>query len=189
MNFIKEVKQRVDIIEVARNYGIEINRANKAICPFHKEKTASLSFSPQKQIWKCFGCGEGGDAISLVAKLLNVNNYESAKSINHHFNLGLDNSQTTRLEINEYKQKTERNNRLKKWRLEAFVILTDYLHLLWKFEDLKNPNIDLYAEALKEKHKVQYFINMLIEGTEEDWIWLKNKENKYIQNCKKGGSN
>ena len=82
MSLIREVKERVDIVKVAEYYGLKLNRAYKCVCPFHKEKTASLSISPSKQIWKCFGCGKGGDAISLVSELLNINALEAAKSIN-----------------------------------------------------------------------------------------------------------
>ena len=53
MDFIREVKQRVDIVRVADFYGIKLNRAYKSVCPFHKEKTASFSISPGKQIWHC----------------------------------------------------------------------------------------------------------------------------------------
>ena len=58
MSLIREVKERADIVKVAELYGMKLNRAYKCVCPFHKEKTASLSISPQKQIWKCFGCGK-----------------------------------------------------------------------------------------------------------------------------------
>ncbi len=54
MDLIREVKQRVDIVKVAEYYGLKLNRAHKCQCPFHKEKTASFSISPAKQIWKCF---------------------------------------------------------------------------------------------------------------------------------------
>ena len=53
-SLIKAVKSRVDIIDVARTYGIEVNKNNKGLCCFHKEKTPSLSFHKGKQIYKCF---------------------------------------------------------------------------------------------------------------------------------------
>lgn len=56
MNQIQEVKQRADIIKVAKYFGLNLNRANKCKCLWHRENTASLSFSQSKQIFKCFGC-------------------------------------------------------------------------------------------------------------------------------------
>ena len=104
MSLIREVKERANIVKVAELYGLKLNRAYKCVCPFHKEKTASLSISPQKQIWKCFGCGKGGDSISLVSELLNINALEAAKSINYTLGLGLDpNQKSNYFEINKYK--------------------------------------------------------------------------------------
>lgn len=54
MDKIQEVKRRVDIFKVARYFGIDINISNKAICCFHNEKTPSMSFHREKQIFKCF---------------------------------------------------------------------------------------------------------------------------------------
>ena len=115
MSLIREVKERADIIKVAEFYGLKMNRAYKCVCPFHKEKTASLSISPQKQIWKCFGCGKGGDAISLVSELLNINALDAAKNINRTLGLGLDAEKPSNyLEINKYKEKRKTEEMFKK---------------------------------------------------------------------------
>ncbi len=182
MNLIREVKERADIVRVAQLYGMQLNRAYKCICPFHKEKTASLSISPQKQIWHCFGCGKGGDVISLVSELLNVNAYESAKSINYTLGLGLDpNQKASYFEINKYKEKRKTEEMFKKWELQTFILLTDYLHYLWKWEEIADFENDLFVEALQEKEKVQYFIDIFIEGTTEDKIWFYKHEKKVVK--------
>jgi DNA primase catalytic core len=57
-----------DIVEVVSNY-VDIKKngsSYKGCCPFHKEKTASFMVSPAKGIFKCFGCGKGGDAIAFI---------------------------------------------------------------------------------------------------------------------------
>jgi len=65
---IDEIIERNDVVEVIRNY-IPLKKTGsnfKARCPFHDEKTASFVVSPKKQIYKCFGCGKGGNVITFV---------------------------------------------------------------------------------------------------------------------------
>lgn len=182
MSLIREVKERADIVKVAELYGMHLNRAYKCVCPFHKEKTASLSISPQKQIWKCFGCGKGGDVISLVSELLNINALEASKSINNTLGLGLDpNQKSTYFEINKYKEKRKTEEMFKKWENKIFQLLCDYLHLLWKWEELKDPENDLYIEALQQKGYIEYLIDTIfIDGTNEDKIWFWKYEKKVV---------
>ena len=54
-----------DIVSVISSR-IELNRFNKAKCPFHDDSNASLSVHPQKQIFKCFGCGASGSVIDFI---------------------------------------------------------------------------------------------------------------------------
>ena len=71
---LQEIKDRLNIADVIAGY-IPIKKAGvnfKAPCPFHHEKTPSLVISPQKQIWHCFGCGEGGDVFGFVIKYENL---------------------------------------------------------------------------------------------------------------------
>ena len=70
-NTIEEIKNRADIVTEISNY-VDIKKigANyKGLCPFHSEKTPSFTVSPQKQIYKCFGCGEGGNVINFIMKI------------------------------------------------------------------------------------------------------------------------
>lgn len=67
---VDEVKAKTDIVSVISDY-ITLKKAGKnykALCPFHGEKTPSFIVSPEIQYFKCFGCGESGDAISFLEK-------------------------------------------------------------------------------------------------------------------------
>ncbi len=189
MSLIREVKERANIVKVAELYGLKLNRAYKCVCPFHKEKTASLSISPQKQIWKCFGCGKGGDSISLVSELLNINALEAAKSINYTLGLGLDpNQKSNYFEINKYKNKQKTEEIFKQWENKTFQLLCDYLHLLWRWEEEyapknmeEDPN-ELFVEAMHNKDYIDYLIeNIFINGTNEDKIWFWKNEKKVVR--------
>lgn len=189
MSLIREVKERVDITKVAELYGMKLNRAYKCVCPFHKEKTASLSISPQKQIWKCFGCGKGGDVISLVSELLNINALEAAKSINYTLGLGLDSNQkSSYFQINKYKNRQKTEEMFKKWELDTFILFTDYLHLLWEWEEEEVPKSmeedpnELFIEAMHNKDYIDYLIeSIFINGTNEDKIWFWKHEKKVVK--------
>jgi len=92
----EEIKARLDMDDVFARYGLEKNRAGFIVCPFHSEKTASLSAYDSKKRWKCFGCGEGGDVIRFVMLLHGINFRQALMRINDDFGLGLTASEGRR---------------------------------------------------------------------------------------------
>ncbi len=71
---IDEVKAKVSIVELVSEY-VKLTKAGrnfKGLCPFHSEKTPSFVVNPELQIYKCFGCQEGGDVFSFVQKMEGV---------------------------------------------------------------------------------------------------------------------
>lgn len=68
---IDQVQQRVDIVEVISEHVVLRKRGKDfvGLCPFHEERTPSFSVSPGKQMYYCFGCGTGGNAIKFLREL------------------------------------------------------------------------------------------------------------------------
>jgi len=81
MNQVEEIKSKLDIVEVIREYvQVKAVGANfQALCPFHNEKSPSFIISPDKQIWHCFGCSRGGDVLSFVMEKEGLNFAETLR--------------------------------------------------------------------------------------------------------------
>lgn len=92
-NTIEEIKNRADIVTEISNY-VDIKKigANyKGLCPFHSEKTPSFTVSPQKQIYKCFGCGEGGNVINFIMKIEGLSFPEACKKLGDSYGVVIEN--------------------------------------------------------------------------------------------------
>jgi DNA primase len=78
---IAQIQQAADIVEVVGDF-VSLKKKGKdykACCPFHDEKTPSFSVSAARNIFKCFGCGKGGDAITFVMEIENVSYVEALR--------------------------------------------------------------------------------------------------------------
>ena len=82
-SLVQELLSRVDIVDIISHY-LTLKQSGRnfvALCPFHPEKTPSFVVSPEKQIFKCFGCGVGGNAITFVQQYENLSFYEALKRV------------------------------------------------------------------------------------------------------------
>ena len=80
---IREVQNSADIVEIVSEV-VLLKRTGKnfvGLCPFHSEKTPSFTVSPDKQIFHCFGCSEGGDVIHFVMKHEGLSFLEAVKKL------------------------------------------------------------------------------------------------------------
>ena len=80
---IDQILDKIDIVEVISDH-VHLKRAGrnfKANCPFHNEKTPSFVVSPDKQIYHCFGCGAGGNAIGFVMQYESMDFPEAVRTL------------------------------------------------------------------------------------------------------------
>lgn len=132
MSVFQEIKSRVNIVDACRMYGVDLNRGNKAVCPFHTEDTASFSVSEKKQIWRCFGCGEGGDVIALVAKLHRITPIEAAKRLDTDFSLHLFDYPQKKPQRSIWQQKKQARDQFKEWEDHVYTVLANWRKKLFK---------------------------------------------------------
>ncbi len=88
---IGDLLKELDIVEVISSY-IDLRKSGnnyKASCPFHHDDTPSFFVSPQKGIWKCFGCGMGGDLIKFVSLYENISYTQAAVEIARKYGIKL----------------------------------------------------------------------------------------------------
>ena len=89
---IEQITAANDIVEVIGGY-FPLKRSGpvyKALCPFHQERTPSFTVNPQRQIFKCFGCGAGGSVIRFVMNYENLDFVAAAKKLAERANIKIE---------------------------------------------------------------------------------------------------
>lgn len=89
---IEKVLLNNDIVDVISQY-VDLKRTGssyKGLCPFHNEKTPSFTVSPSKQLYHCFGCGEGGDVINFIMKKNDLSFLEAVEFLADRAGIVLD---------------------------------------------------------------------------------------------------
>ena len=96
------VKDRIldtDLKSIFEHEGIELKKSSGGAyvcrCPFHNEKTPSLNIQTSRNLWHCFGCGEGGDAISFIRKLKGMTYYEALEYLAAEIGIEYDKREET----------------------------------------------------------------------------------------------
>ena len=172
-NVFEVVKESVTTREAAEMYGIEVKRGGMACCPFHDDRHPSMKVDRR---FHCFGCGADGDVIDFTARLYNLTPKEAAEKLAQDFGLAYDSQAPPRR--NYVRQKSEAQ-KLKEKREHGWRVLTDYYHLLRKWEtdySPKTPDEDphpRFMEAIQKKDYTGYLLDFLIDSsTEEQDKWF-----------------
>ena len=167
------VKQSVTAREAAELYGIAVGRGGMACCPFHDDRHPSMKVDTR---FHCFGCGADGDVIDFTARLYDLSPREAAEKLAQDFGLSYDSKAPLRRSY--VRQKSEAQVRKEK-REHGWRVLTDYYHLLRKWEtdySPKTPDEDphpRFLEAIQKKDYMGYLLDTFLDSsTKEQDQWI-----------------
>ena len=167
------VKQSVTAREAAELYGIAVGRGGMACCPFHDDRHPSMKVDTR---FHCFGCGADGDVIDFTARLYDLSPKGAAEKLAQDFGLSYDSKAPIRRSY--VRQKTEAQVRKEK-REHGWRVLTDYYHLLRKWEADYSPKTadedphPRFLEAVQKKDYMGYLLDTFLDSsTEEQDQWI-----------------
>ncbi len=117
----EEIKNRLDIVDVISKFVVLKKSGHNymGLCPFHNEKTPSFTVTPSRQIFKCFGCGEGGDVLAFLMKINNQNFIDVVQEQAEILGIELPKSSSGRAS-QEYKKEKERLLEAVKYSMEFY---------------------------------------------------------------------
>ena len=164
------IKSQINMIDICKTYGFNIQRGNFICCPFHNEKTPSLKLYDGNRGFYCFGCGEHGSVIDFVMRYFNLDFPKAISKLNDDFRLGLPIwkkiDRRTQLEMNKDAFERKRKIEAEKKRREQIENACWTAFDEWKrLDDNKRnyapksptePLHPLFVEALKNIDGAEY---------------------------------
>lgn len=138
---IDRIFEASQIIDVVQDY-VTLKRRGVnylGLCPFHNEKTPSFTVSPAKNIYKCFGCGKGGNPVNFVMEHEKISYYEALKHLAKRYNIDVVETQQSEEAI---QQKTDR---------ESMLIVSDFarksfVHNLYEEDEGRTIGLSYFKE-------------------------------------------
>lgn len=171
-NYAEDIKSKISMRDMCDKYGLTVNRAGFAVCPFHSEKTASMKI--YNNGFYCFGCNAHGSVIDFEMKYNGVQYGTAINRLNCEFQLGLPIGK-----VISYRDKKRlidanraRKQQLEKAQQEQQKFDDEYerLHAQWQILDTasklrpKSPDEKLnvfFVEALQRKEYLEYLLDCM----------------------------
>lgn len=143
-DIVEEVISQNDIVEVISEY-VTLKKSGRnfmGLCPFHREKTPSFCVSMDKQIFKCFGCSQGGNVISFIMKVENLDFWDSVELLANRAKIDLD--KYTVKKFNDYKGESKRDLKETLFNINKEVGIYYHNNLIKLLEDNNNNPVKEY---------------------------------------------
>ncbi len=144
------IKNSYDIVEVVSSF-VNLKRVGRnyvGLCPFHSEKTPSFVVSPEKQIFKCFGCGVAGDVVTFYMKIKGISFWEALKELGERIGI----------EVKFKGKDPERESQKEKLVSLCYKIARYYHKLLYVHSEAERAREYLKKRDLKEETLKEFLI-------------------------------
>ncbi len=168
-DIIEQVRTDNDILDVIGDY-VKLQKKGSSyfgLCPFHNEKSPSFSVSPQKQMYYCFGCGEGGNVISFLMKYENYTFIEAMQVLAKRAGIELPQM--------EYSKEAKLEKDLKSKIIEINTEAAKYFHYLLKSDRGKTAYAYLKNRALSDETIVKFGLGYSDKYSNHLYQYLKSK--------------
>lgn len=164
---LNEIRSRNDIVDIISQYVVLKRKGRNyfGLCPFHNEKSPSFSVSPDKQIFKCFGCNVGGDVFKFIMKVENISFLESVQYL----------AERAEIEIpSQANEEDEKRARLKKAVYDLNLCAAEFYH-----QNLYKPTSKEAQEYIKKRkldnNTLKSFMIGYAGSNNELYAYLKQK--------------
>lgn len=167
-NFIDEVREKNDIVEVISTYVNLQKRGSNytGLCPFHSEKTPSFSVSATKQIYRCFGCGKGGNVIKFIQEYENLSFPEAVEHLANKANIPLPEK--------KYNEESSKSKDLKTKLYEVYKIAATYYYHNLQDKSSESAKKYFLDRGISEKTITKFGLGYAGKRTGELYKYLKS---------------
>ena len=168
-DIIEQVRTENDIVDVIGDY-VKLQKKGSSyfgLCPFHNEKSPSFSVSPHKQMYYCFGCGEGGNVISFLMKYENYTFIEAMEVLADRAGIELPKM--------EYSKEAKQEKDLKTKIIEINTEAAKYYHYLLRSERGKLAYNYLSGRRLSDETILRFGLGYSDKYSDNLYKYLKNK--------------
>mgnify|MGYP002626475100 CR=1 FL=1 len=184
-NIFQDIKDKVDLKDLVRYYGLDVDRGGFACCPFHNERNPS--FKVYEDHYHCFGCGEHGDHVDFVQKLYGLSNIEAAKKISYDFGLGLERGEFA----TPVRPRIMKKDAFTLWRNDSIKTVIEYKKLLEYWSRIYDPRSpidkidDRFLESVHNRGYAEYYLETLLTGSKQEQRELYEMDKSYPEKIKK----
>lgn len=187
----REVRERVSAQEAGRHYGLTFDRKGWALCPFHADKHASMSFKNGR--FCCWVCNIKGDSIDLTGRLLGLDAMGAVRRLNADFGLALpldrQPTQTERDAARRRQETAEAHKAFEEWR-SGFIQQLNAAYRVAHIALTHGGELTTQkAAAVRMQATIEYYADTLSNGTAEDQAQIYRERGaieKWIEPILKG---